>query len=118
MSNSNNTPKSKKSLHDIYKSAASNLGMMSDIDWERPDTEDEEEDKGELLAYQEWCGAYAGIVELYQLGDRYIVHAEDGQHEYTDAQEALRGSGIAIETDATVSIWIDSALAQRQGGTG
>jgi hypothetical protein len=113
MSNSDNTSKAKKSLKDIYKSAASNLGMMNDIDWEQPDTEDE--DKGELLAYQEWCGAYAGIVELYQLGDRYIVHAEDGQHEYTDAQEALRGSGIAIETDATVSIWIDPTLAPRAG---
>ncbi|MEP5764957.1 MAG: hypothetical protein ABJ308_10190 [Halieaceae bacterium] len=99
-----------KTLQDSFKAAASNLLMLSDLDFENPPKDDDSEET--LVAYQEWCGAYAGTTELYQRGDLFVVYAEDGEHEYQDAGSALQGSGISLETEATVSIWIDPELVQ------
>jgi len=68
------------------------------------------DDDGELIAYQEWCsggsGAGAGIVKVYALRGKFIVSHDAGFDEYKTASDAVSSSGVRIENDATVEIWI------------
>ena len=105
-------------LRDAYRRAASNLILEEEareiLGMPHAGLDEEEEavaeEPGELIACQEWCGFHAGSTELYKTATGYRVDVDGELFEYDDLKSALAGSGVLVETDATVSIWYDEHL--------
>jgi len=68
-------------------------------------------DEGELVAYQDWDsggpGGGAGRVSVYRFRDQYYIFNDVGMDgPFSDFAQAAKSSGVLVETDATVEIWI------------